>query len=167
MPIGQGLLNEFENESALTRRCLERIPEDKFDYKPHEKNLTMVALASHIVDMPEWGTQTLDTPEMDIDPETYKPWIAESTADLLAKWDEHADGLKKRLARSTDEEMMVPWALKMGGQEVFRLPRVAVLRSMIFNHMIHHRAQLTLYFRLLDLSVPAIYGPSADEQPVK
>jgi uncharacterized damage-inducible protein DinB len=164
MSIADALIAEAAHEAGATRKVLERLPADKFGWQPHEKSMTLGRLASHVADNAEWGTQTMKTTELDFDPSNYKPWIAASTAELLAKFDKCLADFLAALRGKPDSEFMVPWTLKGNGQPFFTLPRVAVLRSMILNHTVHHRGQLTVYMRLLGIPVPAIYGPSADEQ---
>jgi uncharacterized damage-inducible protein DinB len=162
MPIIESLLAEFEQEAPKTRKVLERIPTDRFDWKPHEKSFTLGQLASHLVEMIGWGALTLEDDGYDILPD-FKPWQATTAAELIEKFDSNLAQFKKAMAGYPDARLMQPWTLTGGGQVFFELPRIAVLRSMIFNHLIHHRGQLTVYLRLNDLPVPAIYGPSADE----
>jgi uncharacterized damage-inducible protein DinB len=168
MSIAQGLTPEFEQEMATTRRLLERLPDEKFGWKPHEKSWTVGELASHIVEMLSWGSTTIKETAFDMQPpgaEPYKPWIADSNAALLAKFDAGVAENKGLIAGASDADYMTDWSLQSGGQTLFTMPRVAVLRAFVFNHIVHHRGQLSVYLRLLDIPVPSIYGPSADEQP--
>ncbi len=167
MSISASMLPELEMELATTRKCLERLPTDKFGWKPHEKSMTMAGLATHIANMLGWGADTCKSDSFDVAPvggEPYKEDPAASTEDLLAKFDKNAAAFKAALATTTDEQMMVTWSLLSGGNVLFAMPRVACLRGMILNHIVHHRGQLTVYLRLNDIAVPSIYGPSADEQ---
>ena len=167
MAISASMLPELEMELATTRKCLERLPTDKFGWKPHEKSMTMVGLATHIANMLGWGADTCKSDSFDVAPvgeAPYKEDPAASTEDLLAKFDKNAAAFKTALATVTDEQMMATWSLLSGGNVMFAMPRVACLRGMIMNHIVHHRGQLTVYLRLNDISVPSIYGPSADEQ---
>lgn len=160
------MLPEFDQEMANTRKTLERLPDDKFDYKPHAKSFTMGALAGHIAMMPGWAIGTLQTDNMDIAPvdgPAWEPPKMTNRAEILAAFDEAVAGLRPALAAASDADMMTPWSLLQGGKPIFTMPRIAVLRGMIMNHMIHHRAQLTVYYRLNDIPVPSLYGPSADE----
>ena len=130
MSISQFLLGEFDHEMAGTRKTLERLPEGKFNFKPHEKSPTMGWMANHIVQMTHWGTMTCKSDSVDL---------------------------------AAPENQERSWTLCMGDRVFFTMPRVAVLRGMVFNHLIHHRAQLTVYLRMNGVPVPALYGPSADE----
>jgi uncharacterized damage-inducible protein DinB len=165
MSISQSLLPEFDQEAASTRRTLERVPGDKLDYQPHEKSMTMGRLAQHISEMPGWGATTLTSDEFDISPDgsAYQPPPVGSPAEILAAFDKGVNDLRAALAATSDEALMKPWSLKMGGKTMFTMPKVAVVRGMIMNHIIHHRAQLGVYLRMNNIPVPAIYGPSADE----
>ena len=165
MSIAASILPEFEMEMANTRKTLERIPSDKFDYKPHEKSMTMIGLATHITNMIGWGTTTLMQDEFDVQPPgapPYKEELASSVASLLEKFDQGIVACRAALVATSDEAMMKPWSLLSGGQAIFTQPR-GVFRGMILNHLIHHRAQLSVYLRMNDVPVPALYGPSADE----
>ncbi len=166
MSIAEALLPELEYESANTRKVLERVPDGKFDYKPHPKCFSMGDLASHIATIPLWGIVTLEKDSFDVAPVGEEPWKAptfNSARELIEGFDQGIASMKAALARTTDADMMKPWALLQGGKTLFSMPRVAVLRSFIFNHAIHHRAQLGVYLRMNNIPVPAIYGPSADE----
>jgi uncharacterized damage-inducible protein DinB len=162
MKISDALLPEFDMEMANTRRTLERVPDDKWGWKPHEKSGTAGWLAGHISHLPAWATMTIQTEELDIQPGFKLPEVHNSV-ELLANFDKNVAEARAALAGVTDERLMLPWSLKVQGKVTFTMPRVAVLRSMIFNHIVHHRGQLTVYLRLNDLPVPALYGPSADE----
>jgi uncharacterized damage-inducible protein DinB len=167
MPISQGLLGEYDHEMANARKALERVPDGKFDWKPHPKSMTMGALASHIAFIPQWGALTIQTPQFDTMPggvPMERPPEMKTRADILAFFDKNVPEARTAIAGASDESLMMPWSLLRQGKAIFTMPRVAVLRSMIMNHMIHHRAQLGVYLRLNDIAVPATYGPSADEQ---
>jgi len=166
MKIADAMLPELDQELASTRKCLARIPDDKFTYKPHPKSFDMGSLAMHIATMLDWGSTTLESDSFDYAPvgaEPYRPPVAKNNAELLATFDTGAAKLRAALAAAENDAMMAPWSLLASGQTVFTMPRVAVLRSMIFNHCVHHRGQLSVYLRMCDIPVPAIYGPSADE----
>jgi len=137
---------------------------DKSTWAPHEKSMPLGRLASHIAEMPSWVTGTVQLEFMDIDA-NYKPWTAASRDELLSKFDSYAAEAGKALSGVSDEDLGKRWALRMGGQELFAGPREEVIRTLILNHIIHHRGQLSVYLRLLDIPVPSIYGPSADEAP--
>jgi uncharacterized damage-inducible protein DinB len=167
MAISASMLPELEMELATTRKCLERLPTEKFGWKPHEKSMSMSQLATHIVNMLNWGTTTCQQDSFDVAPVGAPPYREEpaaTTADLLAQFDKNAAEFKAALAATTDEQMMASWSLLAGGNVVFTMPRIATLRGMIMNHIVHHRGQLTVYMRINDIPVPSVYGPSADEQ---
>jgi len=165
MRIGESMAVELRQESVATRKTLERVPESDFGWRPHEKSFTMGMLASHLADLVSWGELILTQTEMVFDPETYEPWQAACTEELLGRFDSHVGAAISLLEGMDDDALMVPWSLKMPDKEVFTLPRATVMRAWVLNHMVHHRAQLGVYLRLRDVAVPAIYGPSGDEQP--
>jgi uncharacterized damage-inducible protein DinB len=162
MSIAQSLLPELDHEMANTRKTLERVPEDKLDYKPDPKSMSMGVLASHIAEMVGWLPSMMQALELDIPPD-FKPFLATSRKELLDTFDKNVAGSRAALAAAGDQALMQEWSLKFGGNAMFSMPRIAVYRSMIMNHVIHHRAQLTVYFRLNGIPVPGLYGPSADE----
>ena len=163
MSIAQSMLPELDYEMANTRKTLERIPEDKLSWKPDPKSMSLGQLASHIVEMTGWGTMTLQTDSLNMDPGTHTPLVLTSRAQALQEFDKNSAGLRAALGAASDEDMMKMWTLSISGNPLFSMPRVGVIRSMIMNHIIHHRAQLTVYYRLNGVPVPALYGPSADE----
>lgn len=161
------MLPEFDHETATTRTLLERVPDAKAPWKPHVKSMSLGELAMHVCNIPGWAPVTLKETEFDTNPpggQQYTPPPFESTAKMLEAYDEGVKAARVMLAAATDGEMMVPWALKSGGRTVFSMPRVAVFRSFIMNHAIHHRGQLSVYLRLCDVRLPSIYGPTADTQ---
>ena len=163
MPLNDALLAVFDHELQNTRRTLERVPEGKSDWKPHPKSMALGYLAGHLAELAGWGAVTMETTEFDMASVPYQPFTMTSREVLLAKFDENSAKLRAALGKATDTDLMIPWSLKRGSEVIFSLPRVAALRSMILNHIIHHRGQLTVYLRLNDVPVPALYGPSADE----
>jgi uncharacterized damage-inducible protein DinB len=148
---------------AGTRRVLERVPVDKFSWQPHDKSMSFNRLAVHVAELPAWATMTLNTSELDFAATPYAPAKVETTEDLLNIFDKSASEARAALAGAGDEEFFKPWTLRNGDQVFFTMPKVAVLRGFVMNHIIHHRAQLTVYLRLNDIPVPGLYGPSADE----
>jgi len=162
MGIAQSMLGEFDNEMASTRRTLERVPVDKLSWKPDPKSMSMGRLAGHVAEMVGWGAMVLSTDEFDLAGE-YKPLEPTSQEQLLSEFDKNAKDARTALEKTTDPQMMAEWKLKMNGNTLMAMPRVAMVRSMVMNHIIHHRAQLTVYFRLNGVPVPGLYGPSADE----
>jgi uncharacterized damage-inducible protein DinB len=163
MGIADALLPEYDREVATTRRLLERVPDGKFDWKPHQKSMSLGELASHLATMLSWGSMTLNAPEFDIRGEYRSPSLG-TRAELLASFDREAAAMRAALAGKNDAELMAPWSLKREGKAMFTMPKAAVLRSFVMNHMVHHRGQLSVYLRLNDVPVPSMYGPSADEQ---
>ncbi|MFL6374798.1 MAG: DinB family protein [Pyrinomonadaceae bacterium] len=161
--IAAAFLGELENEAKVTRSVLERVPADKFDYKPHEKSMTFGRLASHIAEMFGWTEVTLKQDGLDFATMDYKPFEPQSTEELLQLLDEKVAGARRSIAETSDETFMQPWTMRNGDQVYMTMPKVAVLRGIVMNHIIHHRGQLSVYLRLNDIPVPSIYGPSADE----
>jgi uncharacterized damage-inducible protein DinB len=166
MPIRDALLPEFDNEMATTRKFLERVPEDKIGWKPHQKSMPMGRLAAHIAELPGWAATTITQDSLDINPPGgpgFTPAQMTSRQQLLELFDRSAAAGRAAISSVSDEALMKPWSLLNGGKTVFTLPRAAILRSFAFSHVIHHRAQLGVYLRLNDIAVPSSYGPSADE----
>lgn len=166
MAIAQALLPEFEHEMAGLRRVIERIPADRMEFRPHPKSFSLHDLANHLVTVPGWTVATLKDTEFDFGlPETMakQPKPSATVEGLLRTLDAGVEGALAALTQASDEDLRVIWSLKNKGEVLMSMPRIAVYRGFVMNHMIHHRAQLGLYFRLLDVPVPALYGPSADE----
>ena len=166
MTIGQMMLDEFDEEMKNTRRVLERCPDEKWSWKPHEKSGTVGWLAGHVATMVGWLPMTINTQEFDYAPvggPGFQPPKIGNRKELLAEFDKNVAESRAALSTVSDAEMMKHWKLLAGGQEIFNLPRVACIRGMVLNHHIHHRAQLTVYYRLIGVAVPGLYGPSADE----
>jgi uncharacterized damage-inducible protein DinB len=168
MPISQALLPEFDNEMKGVRRTLERVPEEKFAWKPHAKSWHMGGLATHLANIPTWANLALEKDSLDLAPGGAPlPQTKEhpSRAALLEAFDKNVAAARAAIASASDEHLVKPWTLLRNGQQLLALPRAVVLRNFVLNHTIHHRAQLGVYLRLNDVPVPAIYGPSADEMP--
>ncbi|HEV2201821.1 MAG TPA: DinB family protein [Bryobacteraceae bacterium] len=161
MSISAALLPEFDHEMATTRRTLERVPEENFAWKPHEKSMTLGRLASHIAEMPSWGVTGLTTDSLDMG--NYKPWQGASREEILGVFDKNVAAARTAIAGADDAKYMSNWSLTAGGKTMMTMPKVAVVRSFVLNHIIHHRGQLSVYLRLNNVAVPSIYGPSADE----
>ena len=161
--LATAFLNELENEAKVTRSVLERVPADKFDWKPHEKSMTFGRLASHVAEMFGWTKSTLTSDVLDFATMEYTPFEPKTTDALLAFFDEHIATAKAALSSTSDETFLTDWTMRNGDQVYFTMPKVAVMRSFVLNHIIHHRGQLSVYLRLNDIPVPSIYGPSADE----
>ena len=167
MGLSNALLPEFDYEMANARKTLERVPDDRFDWKPHDKSFAMGGLASHLANLPSWGTIAIGSDSFDLAPggEVVKTPALGSTQDVLAVFDENVAKTRAAIAGASDAELFKHWTLMSNGKTVMTLPKIAVLRSFVMNHLIHHRAQLGVYLRLNDIPVPSIYGPSADENP--
>jgi uncharacterized damage-inducible protein DinB len=161
MAIRDGLLPEFDREMATARKVIERVPAEKFGYKPHDKSMTMGRLASHIAEMPTWATSGITLDSLDVS--GYKPFEPKSTTELLQAFDKNVAGAHDAIAGVSDETLMKNWSLKRGDVTLMTMPKIAVVRTFMLNHVIHHRGQLSVYLRLNDIAVPSIYGPSADE----
>jgi uncharacterized damage-inducible protein DinB len=159
--FGQIYLKELEAEAPASRKCLERIPENLFDYKPHEKSMAMGYLALIVAEIPRWISHMVE--QGDIDFATFKHPEAKTAADLVKYFDENMEGARKALQNVSDEALAEAFHLKNKGQILFSSPKKDNIGSSI-NHMVHHRGQLTVYMRLNDLPIPSIYGPSADER---
>ena len=162
MPFSQTLLPEFDQEIKNTRRMLECVPDGKFDYQPHQKSMTLGRLASHVAEMPSWAVYTLNQEVLDV-PADAKPRVAGSRVELLEMFDKSVPEAREKIAAASDEEWQKNWTLNFAGKTIFSLPRSTVMRSMVMNHLVHHRAQLGVFLRLNDVMFPGMYGPSADE----
>jgi uncharacterized damage-inducible protein DinB len=164
MAIIDGMIREYEHEGAQTRKVLERVPEAHFGWKPHDKSMTLRELASHLSDIPSWVRPTIKQDEFAFSMKDFVPFKAETTKQLLEHYDKNLSDALDAMPGTTDPDMMKTWKMTMDGQLIIEMPRVAVLRGMMMNHAIHHRAQLGVYLRLLDVPLPQLYGPTADEQ---
>lgn len=153
---------EYDHEIGTTRKLLERLPDDKLSWKPHVKSMSLGGLATHLATLPLWTDAILNQPFFDLAGASTNVAEKTSRADILGTFDQSTKRARGSMDK-TDAEYLDRWALKRGGQEMFSLPRVAAFRSFVLSHMIHHRGQLSVYLRLNDIPVPAIYGPSADE----
>lgn len=161
MTQGQNLLDEFDQEMKTTRRLLERVPGDNPTWKPHEKSFSIAHLAQLISWMPGWITMTINQPKLDLS--TAAKYSNEKTETLLADFDRNVSEAREALSKVTDEQWKEPWSLTSGEQVFMTLPKGVVVRQNI-SHLVHHRAQLGVYLRLLDIPVPSMYGPTADEK---
>jgi uncharacterized damage-inducible protein DinB len=165
MAIKDALLPEFDHEMGSTRRVLERVPAADLKWTPHEKSFNMGKLAWHISNLPNWTHATLDASVFDLASigDDARPKEPSSVEEVLKAFDESVKKARDKIAEQTDSAFLSPWTLKQGGQEMFTMPKIAVVRSFVMNHIIHHRGQLTVYLRLRNVPLPALYGPSADE----
>jgi len=169
MEVSRSLLPEFDEEMATTRKFLERVPNEKLGWKPHEKSMTMGQLAWHLSDMPSWCTSTFKHDTLALSDEDFQKKLAErkdkSAKEILAQFDGDLSEARTRLAAADDTVLAQQWRMTWGGQTVVDMPRREVLRKWVMNHLIHHRAQLGVFLRLNGIPIPGAYGPSADEMP--
>lgn len=166
MGLSKTLLPEFDHEMANTRKVLERVPDENLGWKPHQKSWSVQELSTHLANLPTWVLHTINGESIDIAPtsgQVPKVTPASSQRELLDRFDENVAKARAAIAAANDEQLLQAWTLFSGGKSVLTMPRIAVLRGLVMNHSIHHRAQLGVYLRMNDIPVPAIYGPSADE----
>ena len=166
MALRDALLPEFDHEMATTRKTLERVPEGKSDWKPHERSMTMGRLAGHLAELPTLAVAAIQNDSLDFNPPGGAPrpsLVMTSRKQLLDAFDQNVAAARAAIAGASDEHLMKTWTLQYGGKTIFAMPRASVLRSMVMNHVVHHRGQLSVYLRLNNAPVPSIYGPSADE----
>jgi uncharacterized damage-inducible protein DinB len=163
--ISAFLLPEYDHEMGTTRRLLERVPEDAFAWKPHEKSMSLGTLSAHIANLPRWMGTILSLSEFDIanlkDEDGQGP--PKSVAEILQAFDRNVADGRAALAQKTDAELTATWTFKRNGKEEFTVPKLGALRSFVVNHVVHHRGQLSVYLRLRNVPLPSIYGPTADE----
>jgi uncharacterized damage-inducible protein DinB len=164
MSMTQAILQEFDNEAKTTRRVLERVPADKFSWKPHPKSMSLGELALHTAMTPGFICGWACDEETKLDGGD-KPPVATSTEEIIAAHDKSVAKMKETMGQLGDGGLMKSWKASAGGQTLFEMPKAALIRSIALNHWYHHRGQLSVYLRLLDVPVPSIYGPSADENP--
>ena len=167
MGMSESLLPEFDNEMASTRKTLERVPHDNPDWKPHEKSTAIGGLATHLSNIPTWAVYAINQDSLDLAPGGKPLPHAEllTSQDALLAADANVAKARGAIAGASDAEFFKPWSLMTNGNTLVTMPKIAVLRTFVMNHLIHHRAQLGVYLRLNDIPVPSIYGPSADESP--
>jgi uncharacterized damage-inducible protein DinB len=163
MSIAGQLVAELKHEALNTRKIIERVPTDKLEWRPHEKSMTIGRLATHIADLPAWFIRILGAGEFDFATAVFNRDTKENTTAILQLFDERMDSAVKMLESASDESLNEIFILRRGDQILFQMPRKVSLRNFAFNHAYHHRGQLSVYLRLLDVSVPGMYGPSADE----
>lgn len=167
MPIIDSVLTELDQEAAITKRVLERVPGDRLTWKPHQKSMSLGQLALHVAMIPGEVAGMLVTNEFEMTPAELNsiPAPPETSADIMKAHEESLARAKQILSGLDDTAVMTPWRLKVGSAVVFSAPKAGIVRSIVLNHWYHHRGQLSVYLRLLDVPVPSIYGPSADENP--
>ena len=165
MGVSEGLLKELDLEMASTRKTLERIPEDKLTWKPHEKSMGLGRLAGHLAELPGFGMMMIQVDSFNFAnrPPGQKPLVAESQKHIVEIFDKNVAQLRAAIAGVSDADLQKNWSLAVGEKKIYDGPRIGALRRMMMNHMIHHRAQLGVYPRLNGVPVPSVYGPSADE----
>ena len=163
IPMCQAMLGEIQQEAATTRRVLERVPENKLAWRPHQKSMTLGQLALHVASIPGGIAKISQSDEFDA--ANFGAPQPKSLGEIFAAHDESIRAAEDCLKALTEERAMATWTLKLGTKEVLSIPRAALLRAIMLNHWYHHRGQLSVYLRLLDVPLPSIYGPSADENP--
>jgi len=163
MGMNEVFIAEMQQEAASTRKLLERVPMDKADWTPHPKSMKLGNLAHHVSELLGWTMVTLDQDELDFAKWEYKPVVPKTTEELLKNFDEQVEKSLACIKKADDAKFMENWTMRHGEKIFFTLPKAAVLRSFVFNHEYHHRAQLGVYLRMLDIPLPSMYGPTADE----
>ena len=168
LSINELLLSELDEEIAASRAVLERVPEDKLDWRPHERSMPLGRLATHLAELLTWATKAIELDELDIAPPGERPKTgadADSVPEILSMLEEQASAVRAAISTISDEDLMKPWTLKAGGRVIMTNTKYGLLRRYVINHMVHHRGQLTVCLRLCGVKVPSTYGPSADENP--
>lgn len=163
MRLNETIISEFQNEAKSTRKMLERVPEDKHFWKPHEKSMTLGELATHVAELPLFAISIVEQDELDFLTLDYKPKVAKTNAELLQIFEENLSSTLESLKNATDEKLLGNWRLRSGEKIFFEMPRIEVLRFMVLNHIVHHRGQLSVFLRLQNVPLPGVYGPTADE----
>ena len=162
--LNQSFISELKQEARSTKRILERVPAEKFDWKPHEKSMTLGRLASHVAELPGFLNGILTIDDFDFAKGHYKAFHPKTSEELMNVFQEKIDEVIQTLENTSDEKMQADFTLRSGDHVIATMPRIAAIRPMGMNHIIHHRGQIAVYLRLLDIPVPGMYGPSADEQ---
>ena len=163
MGLGESILVEFTKEAQTTRKMLERLPDGKTEWKPHEKSMSLGRLAMHLSEIPGFFSAILDSEEF-VGGKPREPRVAHSSAEALAVFDASIAAFTDRLGRLPDARLLDTWRFKVGDRVALEAPRIAAIRALVLSHSIHHRAQLGVYLRLLDVPIPGSYGPSADDR---
>ena len=165
MPVSlaKAFVAEFDHECAGTRKMLERVPEDKLTWKPHEKSMSLAQLTGHIAEMPGWAGSVMSAEELDFAKmEGYQPTVPETKAELLEAFDKSVASFRQAMEDHADEDFFVTWTMRNGEHVIAEMPRVSAIRGFVLSHTYHHRGQLSVYLRLLDVPLPKVYGPTAD-----
>lgn len=163
MNLGQVLAQELQYESQSTRKMLERVP-DNFQWQPHDKSMTLGRLATHVAEIPQWTRAITTQDELDFAKSDYKPVTLASAAEMVEAFDKAVTDSIELLQNAADADLLRNWQLRNGEKVLMDMPKAVVIRSMVLNHLIHHRGQLSVYLRLNDVPLPSVYGPTADEQ---
>ncbi len=163
--FSQLLLQEFNQEMKTTKKVLERVPFDKFDWVPHPKSTRLGILAVHVATLPGMGAQILTTDKLSFTAEHKQPQV-QSTAEIVALFEKSSGATRKALEDATDAQLLQPWKLIFGEKELLQAPRVLAFQTVMMNHHVHHRAQLGVFLRLNNIPIPGSYGPSADERNI-
>ena len=164
MPVKDAFIAELKHESALTKKMLERVPLEKADWKPHEKSMTIGRLATHIAENVKWISDIIHIDDFDFATKSFKSYSAASSDELLKIFQDNLDAAIHDLSSMTDEDFSKTWIVRVGEKIMYNTPKKVAIRGWAFSHQIHHRGQLSVYLRLLDVPVPGMYGPSADER---
>jgi uncharacterized damage-inducible protein DinB len=157
------ILAELAHEGATTRRLLDRLPQERLGWQPHQKSMTLGRLATHIAEIPGWVGSIVEKDEFDVGASGYVPPTVGSVAEIIAMFDKNVATAAEALKRQSNDRLLAKWQLKKNGQLVVEMPRLGMVRSFLMNHLIHHRGQLSVYLRLQNVPLPSIYGPTADE----
>ena len=165
MTLNESFLAELQQEAATTRRLIERVPEDKLTWKPHAKSMTLGRLAGHLAELPRLIMPALQTDELDLASGNFTPLDAANAAELLKAFDENLAGASALLKAQSDDRLQDSWTMRMGDRRIFEGTRMGAIRTLCLNHILHHRGQLSVYLRLLDVPLPSVYGPTADTPP--
>lgn len=161
MSLSKALAEELRHEAVSTRKMLERVPEDALDWKPHEKSTALGSLAGHIAQLPSMVVPIVTMEELDF--KNFQPFTPASVSELVAQFDQNVADAISQLRDQPDEHLLKTWRMLSNGKEFFKMPRAAFIRTVMLNHLIHHRGQLSVYLRLRDVPLPSVYGPTADE----
>jgi uncharacterized damage-inducible protein DinB len=164
MPQKDALIAELKNEAGNTRKILAKVPGDKFTWKPHDRSMTLGRLAAHIAEIPVWVNRTLEAQEFDFASAPLPRSSYDDAATLLSVFEEKQAAAVSALQNASDKILAEQFVVRRAEQIVFQLSRKVMIRNFAFNHLVHHRGQLSVYLRLLDIAVPGMYGPSADER---
>lgn len=163
MKLSEPLLIELQNEAANTKKYLDIVPAKSFDFKPHEKSMSLQRLAGHVAELPGWLHSTINAEELDFTKIDYTPPVITDGISLLRVFEDNLTLGTNALKNASDETLRGNWTLRNGDHIIFTMSRMGVIRNMVYNHMVHHRGQLSVYLRLLNIKIPGLYGPSADE----